>query len=78
MPALVSSRRALLKSVKTYNLVSRRNPTASDDTTRGYAVGDTWVNTLTGAVYAATSVTAGAAVWAVQTVGVYPLDAIGS
>lgn len=39
------------------------DPTVNDDTTGGYVVGDTWVNTVTGDAFIVTDVTAGAANW---------------
>ena len=39
-------------------------PTASNDSTQGYAVGSVWLNTSTGNLYVATSVAVGAATWA--------------
>lgn len=38
-------------------------PTVSNDSTQGYAVGSSWVNTVTGAIYFALDVTPGAASW---------------
>ena len=39
------------------------DPTTANDNTQGYVVGSRWINTSTGAVYFATSVATGAAVW---------------
>lgn len=39
------------------------DPTVNDDTGDGYQVGSVWVRSATGAVWVATDVTAGAAVW---------------
>lgn len=47
--------------------LAQRAPTATDDSTKSYNVGDFWNNTTTGNIYRATSVTTGAAVWVQQT-----------
>ena len=55
------------------------NPTTLDDSTRGYAVGSSWVNRSSGALYEATSVAAGAAVWALQSApGATLLDSVAT
>lgn len=45
------------------NLTATSNPTATDDSTKGYSIGSTWVNISTSNVYVAASVQPGAAVW---------------
>lgn len=45
------------------NWVAITNPGAGNDSSQGYAVGSQWLNTLTGAIWQATSVAVGAAVW---------------
>lgn len=45
------------------NVAATTNPTVSNDGTQGYAIGSQWVNTTTGALYMATGVGTGAAVW---------------
>jgi hypothetical protein len=42
---------------------SNSNPTVTDDNTKGYAVNDVWLNTITGASWKCTSAATGAAVW---------------
>lgn len=59
-------------------LVAERNPTVTDDTTKGYAANEHWVNTLTGALYKAASVGSGTAVWNTVSAPSLPLDAVGS
>lgn len=44
-------------------IVQTRDPLATDDTTQGISIGDTWVNTVTGIAWVCTSNTTGAAVW---------------
>jgi hypothetical protein len=45
------------------NLAASTSPAAANDTSQGYAVGSTWVNTSTGQGFVCTSATTGAAVW---------------
>lgn len=45
------------------NMSATTNPTVNSDTTQGYSIGSTWFNTLTNAMFVATKVTTGAAVW---------------
>lgn len=45
------------------NLTSATSPTASNDSTQGYAVGSLWQNSATGQIWIARSVAASAAVW---------------
>ena len=56
--------------------LTQRNPLATDDGTKGYLAGDTWVNTISGAMYSATSVSTGAAIWALLSAPSLPLDTI--
>lgn len=56
-----------------------RNPTTTDDAAHGATVGMLWLNITTGAIYKATSVSNGAAVWALQTLSAsLPLDGLAS
>lgn len=57
--------------------VINRNPLATDDSTKGYAVGDTWLNVSTGAMYNATGVSSGAANWTLLSSPGLALDAVG-
>jgi hypothetical protein len=50
-----------LLPIKTY--IGATNPTAATDSTQGYSVGSTGINTATGAVFVAKSVSPAAAVW---------------
>lgn len=45
------------------NMTATTDPTTSSDNTQGYSVGSTWFNTLTSAMFVATNVTTGSAVW---------------
>lgn len=45
------------------NLVATTNPGVGNDNTQGYSVGSMWVNTSAGAIFIASSVATGAAVW---------------
>lgn len=45
------------------NMTATTNPTVSSDHTQGYSIGSTWFNTLTNAMYVASNVSTGAAVW---------------
>ncbi len=68
--------------------VATTDPAASDDVTRGYALGSTWTNSVTSTVFYCTSGAVNAAVWvalgAATTVGVYQttgyfgVDSIGA
>lgn len=39
------------------------DPTVNDDNTKGYVVGNTWMNSVTGAIWWVKDVTTGAAIW---------------
>jgi hypothetical protein len=52
------------------NLTATTNPTITNDTGSGYAVGSVWVNTSTDECFVCTDATAGAAIWQ-KTVFVY-------
>jgi hypothetical protein len=58
---------------------TQRAPLPTDDSTAGYAVGNTWLfnNGVTKTLYQAQSVTAGHAVWTIQPVPPLPLDVLG-
>lgn len=45
------------------NMNASTNPTVSSDNTQGYSIGSTWFNTTTNAMFVATNVSTGAAVW---------------
>lgn len=45
------------------NLTATTNPTVSSDSTQGYSVGSTWVNTTTQNIFVCASAAVGAAVW---------------
>lgn len=45
------------------SVVTNTAPTVNDDSTLGYQVGRTWLNTATGTLYVCTDNTAGAALW---------------
>jgi hypothetical protein len=45
------------------NMNALTNPTVNSDNTQGYSIGSTWFNTSTNAMYVATNVATGAAVW---------------
>lgn len=45
------------------NMTATTNPTVNSDNTQGYSIGSTWFNTLTSAMYVASNVSTGAAVW---------------
>lgn len=45
------------------NMTATTNPTVNSDNTQGYSIGSTWFNTTTNALYIASSVATGAAVW---------------
>jgi hypothetical protein len=45
------------------NMTATTNPTVSSDNTQGYSIGSTWFNTTTNALFIASKVTTGAAVW---------------
>lgn len=47
----------------TPNTVTTTNPTVNDDSTRGYVLGSTWINTATNAAFVCVNRTPGAAVW---------------
>jgi len=46
-----------------YDYIKSVAPTANDDSSAGFAVGETWLNTTDGLSYQANDVTIGAAVW---------------
>ena len=50
-------------STPTNPVTSTADPTVDDDANDGYSVGQTWVNTSTGAVFVLTDSTVGAAIW---------------
>lgn len=45
------------------NMTATTNPTVSSDNTQGYSIGSTWFNTTTNALFIASNVATGAAVW---------------
>lgn len=45
------------------NMTATTNPLVTSDNTQGYSIGSTWFNTATNAMFVATSVATGAAVW---------------
>lgn len=45
------------------NMTATTNPTVSSDNTQGYSIGSTWFNTTTNALFVASNVSTGAAVW---------------
>lgn len=45
------------------NMTATTNPTVSSDNTQGYSIGSTWFNTTTDALFIASDVSTGAAVW---------------
>ena len=45
------------------NMTATSNPAVTSDNTQGYSIGSTWFNTTTNAMFVATSVATGAAVW---------------
>jgi|GEM_PF-4593009 len=45
------------------NFTATVNPAVGNDSSQGYAIGSVWINTATNAVFTATDVTVGAAVW---------------
>lgn len=45
------------------NMTATTNPSTGSDNTQGYSIGSTWFNTLTSAMFVATNVSTGAAVW---------------
>ena len=47
----------------TPGLITQRNPAATDDAGKGYAIDSSWLNASTGALFKAAAVTPGAAVW---------------
>jgi len=53
------------------NLAAVTNPGVGNDTTQGYSVGSTWINTATKQEFTCTDATTGAAVWKSTTI-VYP------
>lgn len=56
-----------------------RNPTIYDDSTRGNAVGELWLNSKTGVIWQASSVVASAAVWVpYYSSATLPCDAVAS
>lgn len=54
------------------NLTATTNPTTGSDTTQGYSVGSTWVNTSTQSIFVCASAATGAAVW--SQIPTYPLS----
>ncbi len=50
-------------SVSASGVITQRDPSAADDSTKGYGAGASWLNASTGALFQASSVAAGAAVW---------------
>ena len=58
------------------NLSAITNPAVSNDTSQGYAIGSMWINTTTNAIWIATSVSTGAAIWVQSTTT--PLATIAS
>lgn len=45
------------------NMTATTDPTVSSDNTQGYSIGSTWFNTMTSALFIASNVSTGAAVW---------------
>jgi hypothetical protein len=45
------------------NMTATTNPAVTSDSTQGYSIGSTWFNTTTNAMFVASSVAVGAAVW---------------
>jgi hypothetical protein len=56
------------------NLSATAAPAASNDGTQGYAIGSTWLNTVSGREYVAVNITTGSAVWKEITNSVYGTD----
>lgn len=54
---------ALIDSHRLSNYTATTNPAITDDITKGYKVGSTWLNTSTGKWYFCAVETAGAASW---------------
>lgn len=51
------------------NNTATTNPTSANDSTQGYEIGSTWINTITDAAYTCVSAAAGNAIWKITTSG---------
>lgn len=60
------------------NYTASTSPTVSNDTTQGYAVGSTWLNTATNTLYTCVSAAAGAAVWVTASTPVFNVRDYGA